>query len=396
MKIHTKRHGENLSQIAEEYATDEEIIKKVNELDFTEPADGEELLIVQPTRTYRVQFGDTPEGIALRFGIRKEELLLSNPDIIGRQLVPGESIILKTGERPLGMAVSNGYLFDGCSAEKLMRALPFLTYVTFCSAVADRSKIRSTFNDRETVEKVTKLKKIPLIRIYDKHTERYESEKELTPFAEQMIAYALDGGYKGIVLDTCSISISASDFSAFLMILRKLMIGCDLILITEINENSPSEYSEYADGSVIFYPKYVCSPNTSFEEGERKLLSDFACNGESAKTFIDLPSLALCKGGYMNISDALKLARGRECEITKNESTLLSHFNDKKQGEIRFPSMENLKRIFDLIAEFDYMGICFDIMRVPTYQLMMYNSLFKTSYMNGVRTREGCSRGVEE
>ena len=98
----------------------------------------------------------------------------------------------------------------------------------------------------------------------------------------------------------------------------------------------------------------------------------------------------------MNISDALKLARGRECEITKNESTLLSHFNDKKQGEIRFPSMENLKRIFDLIAEFDYMGICFDIMRVPTYQLMMYNSLFKTSYMNGVRTREGCSRGVEE
>ena len=41
-------------------------------------------------------------------------------------------------------------------------------------------------------------------------------------------------------------------------------------------------------------------------------------------------------------------------------------------------------------------GICFDIMRTPLSYLMMYDSLFKTSYHTSIRSTEGCSReGVE-
>ncbi|MBQ8302503.1 MAG: LysM peptidoglycan-binding domain-containing protein [Clostridia bacterium] len=396
MKIHTTSAGEGLKEIAELYEVSEENIRNVNELSNSQPALGEELLIIKPTRTYRVQFGDTPERIALRFGVRKEELFQNNPWIIGRTLKEGEELTLKASEKPCGMAVSNGYFYKDCSGEKLIRAMPYLTYVTFASAIADDRGIRRIFNDKTFVEMALKKRKIPLVRIYDKATDRYKSDKDLSEIAKKMIDFATNGGYKGIVLNSCSSSDSAQNYSLFLVALRKMMIGCDLILVTEIGENSPLEFSEYADGSVIYYPKFANDNAPSFNDGERKLLSDFACSGESAKVFIDLPSLACLGKDFCSISDALSAARLNGYQISKNENTLLSSFNDRRQGEVRFSSMEYLKRIFDLIDVFDYMGICFDIMRAPLHQIMMYNALFKTSYMNGVRTREGCSRGVEE
>ena len=396
MKIHTTSAGEGLKEIADLYEVSEENIRNVNELFGGEPATGEELLIIKPTRTYRVQFGDTPERIALRFGVRRDEIFQNNPWIIGRPLKEGEELTLKASEKPCGMAVSNGYFYKDCSGEKLLRTMPYLTYITFASAVADNKGIKRLFNDKAFVEMALQRRKIPLVRIYDKFNDRYKGDKDLSAFAEEIIAFATAGGYKGIVLNSCRNPDSAQFYSSFLVALRKLMIGCDLILITEIGENSPIEFSEYADGSVIYYPKFAEDNAPSFDDGERKLLSDFACKGESAKAFIDLPSLASVGRDFCCISDALSKARRSGYRIDKNENTLLSSFNDRRQGEIRFSSMESLKRVFELIDEFDYMGICFDIMRAPLYQIMMYNSLFKTSYMNGVRTREGCSRGVEE
>ena len=168
--------------------------------------------------------------------------------------------------------------------------------MTFGSAIAEKNRIYRTFDDKKEVELIGEEKKIPLVRIYDRYTERYKNGEDQTPFAEGLIELAKTGGYKGIVIDACALENCAEEFSAFLMILRKLMIGCDLILITEINESSPIEFSEYADGSIMYYPKYAYENTPSFDDGERKILSDFACRGESAKTFIDLPSLALHRG----------------------------------------------------------------------------------------------------
>ena len=396
MRIHIKKADENISDIAEGYGVVEENLRRINEIYEGDAAEGEELLILMPTRSYTVRHGDSIDRIALRFGVRRQDLLLQNPWISDKNLRAGERITVKSSERAGGMAVANGYFYEGCSEEALRRALPFLTYVTFGSAVADRNRISRSFDDSRQVALSNQEKKIPLVRVYDRYTERYKSGEDLTAFAEGLIELARGGGYKGIVLDACSLTGSAEEFLSFLMILRKLMIGCDLILITEINEESPIEFSEYADGSVIYYPKYAMNNPAHFENGERRVLSDFACRGESAKTFIDLPSCAAYGGKYMPYGDAMQTARRGGYKIEHNENTLLSHFRDRKQGECVYTSLSNIKATLDLAREFDYMGICFDIMRTPLCHLMMYGAMFKTHYFNSVRTREGCSRAVEE
>ena len=396
MHIHIKQNGECIKDISEQYGVCEENIRMVNGITEGEPADGEELLILIPTRSYTVQYGDTPDRIALRFGIRRSDIYSLNPWIEKSELKQGQNLALKYGDRRGGMAVANGYFYKGCTTDLLQRVLPYLTYVTFAAAIADERGVRRSANFKREVEKTAEEKKIPLIRVYDRYTDRYKRCEGLTSFAEELISLALEDGYKGIVIDSCPMNHSAKDFSAFLMILRKLMIGCDLILITEINEESPLEFSEYADGSVLYYPKYAMDNPASFADGERRVLSDFACNGESAKTFIDLPSLARRGKEYATVPDMLKSVRRGRGVIEHNESTLLSHVCDRKQGEYSFTSLKNIKSLLELTSELDYMGVCFDIMRTPLSYLMMYNSMFKTSYYNSVRTREGCSRVGEE
>lgn len=396
MHIHIKKENESIKDIAEGYGVWEEHLRQMNNLFGSEPAMGEELLLLTPTRSYTVQHGDSIEKIAVRFGVGKRDLLSQNPWISTEGVNVGDRLALKYSEPVGGMAVANGYFYKDCSKKALLRALPFLTYVTFGSAIAEKNRIYRTFDDKKEVELIGEEKKIPLVRIYDRYTERYKSGEDQTPFAEGLIELAKMGGYKGIVIDACALNNYAEEFSAFLIVLRKLMIGCDLILITEINENSPIEFSEYADGSIMYYPKYAYDNPPSFDNGERKVLSDFACRGESAKTFVDLPSLATHKGQHITYDEAMKKARKGNQSIIHNESTLLSAFGDRKQGECVFSSLKNIKSLLDAVREFDYMGVCFDIMRTPLAHLMMYNSMFKTYIFNSVRTREGCSRAVEE
>ena len=396
MNIHTKNANEKVKDIAERYGIPEDYLRKLNELETGESAEGEELLLLVPTRSYNVQYGDTVERIAIRFGVSTAEIYSQNPWLRLRDLKVGECISVKQPAKKYGMGAANGYYYKECSREKLLMTMPFLTYITFAGGVADERGVFHTGNYSSEVELAHRENKIPLIRIYDRHKKRYKEEKNSEEFAKRAIDVAIDGGYKGIVLDACHLSDSAEEFISFLMILRKMMIGCDLILITEVNENSPSEFSEYADGSVFYYPKYAIDNPPCFDDGERRVLGDYACQGESAKTFIDLPSFARQGKEYLNIGDALKIARESGCNISKNENTLLSHFSAGKQGECIFSSPELIKSIYELASEYDYMGISFDIMRTPLMHIMMYNSMFKTSFYSNVRTREGCSRVGEE
>lgn len=396
MQIHIKQECEKLKDIAEKYGVSEENLRMTNELYDGEPTDGEELLILIPTRSYTVQHGDTPDRIALRFGVSKNDIYSQNPWFIDKALTTGQKISLKCGQKENGMAVANGYFYNGCTRDMLKRVMPYLTYITFADAVADEHGIHLSADHKKEVELAISERKIPLVRVYDRYTKRYKDGGDLTAFAEELIAMAESVGYKGIVLDSCSISDSAKEFSAFLMILRKLMIGCDLILITEINEKSPIEFSEYADGSVMYYPKYAMDNPPSFNDGERKILTDFACIGESAKTFVDLPSLARREKEFTTISEAQDRARRCRYSIAHNENTLLSHIRDRRQGEYSFSSLKSIRAVLDLISELDYMGICFDIMRTPLSHILMYNAMFKTHYFNSVRTREGCSRADGE
>ncbi len=396
MHLHIRRNNESIKAIAEGYGVWEDNLRRINGIVEGEPAVGEELLVLTPTRCYTVQPGDSVERIALRFGVRKNDIFTNNPWIKENGLRTGDRLALKYSDPPIGMAVANGYFYKGCNIEALSRMLPFLTYVTFGSAAADSVRIKRIFDDGEAVRLATEKRKIPLVRVYDRYKERFKSNDNTTKYAEELIKLAAMGGYKGVVLNACDLNDSAENFLAFIMILRKLMIGCDLILITEITPESPIEFSEYADGSIIYYPKYATKNPPSFEDGERRVLADFACRGESAKAFIDLSPAAAYNQSYMTIDTALQTARKNGYEILQNKSTLLSNFSDRKQGEYVFPSLSGIKATLDLAREYDYMGICFDIMRTPLSHVMMYGTTFKTSYFNSVRTREGCSRVGEE
>ena len=383
MQIHTTKPGEKISDIAAMHGVSEESVRMINEITEGEPCEGEELLILIPTRTYTVQYGDSLDRIALRFGIPKSSIIMLNP-WLEKDPVPGQKIALKYGERRGGMAMANGYFYKGCDRQKLKRAMPYLTYITFAGAVADEDGIGRCTNFKAEVKIALEGRKIPLLRIYDKHPERYSTDSDLTRFCEDMIGLAKDGGYKGIIIDSCPLSNSAENFMSFLIKLRKLMIGCDLILITEINENSPTEFSEFADGSVIYYPKYAMENPPKFHDGEREILADFACRGESAKAFIDLPSLAKYGSKFTTVNEALQQARKHGFKVETNENTLLSHIRDRRQGEYTFSSLKNIKALLELVTEFDYMGVCFDIMRTPLSHLMMYNNIFKTHYLSPI------------
>ena len=136
MRIHIKKPSERLMEIAEEYSVSEDNIRKINEISEGEPADGEELLILVPTRSYTVQYGDTPERIAIRFGIKRSYIFSLNPWVEDEGLREGNNISLKYGEKPCGMAVANGYLYKGCTQGQLLRVMPYLTYVTFAAGIS--------------------------------------------------------------------------------------------------------------------------------------------------------------------------------------------------------------------------------------------------------------------
>ena len=202
MHIHTKDTNESISDIAKNYGVPEELIKITNELK-DEGASGEELLIMTPTRSYKVRYGDTAERIALRFGIGVGDIYLNNPTLLGKDPSFGETLVIKRGERSLGMSVANGYFYKGCSMEKLNRALPFLTYVSFGSAIADKHRVRRIMDDKKYVNLVKEMRKIPLVRVYDEYSDRFKSEDGQEGYAEQLISLAKDGGYKGILLNAC-------------------------------------------------------------------------------------------------------------------------------------------------------------------------------------------------
>ena len=164
----------------------------------------------------------------------------------------------------------------------------------------------------------------------------------------------------------------------FLLELRKRLLGCDLILITEVSEESPSYLSEYADGSILSFGKYG-EPKRSFAEGEAAAYVRYATECEGSKTFVELPCLALAHEGYIPIGEALARARRGGCEIMNDEGSLYSFFEHKRWGGHTFPSLKNIKATLDCVHEYGYMGISFDIMRTPLSHLMMYNALFGTS-----------------
>ena len=393
MKIHTWKKGDTIENIAKEYGVRPEFIFFAND-ESANPTVGEELLILTPTRTHKVRQGDTPERLMLRYGIKRADLIMQNPDVLTDGLLPDTTVVLKYDERPYGASPTNGYIYKDYDKSRLKRALPYLTYVTVSSAVADGGGVKFTFDDSSLIKMLLLESKIPLLRIFDSLPNRnYRHPKEGDKFINDIIYAASGKGYMGVVLSSEGAKKNPDEFGEFIVKLRKAMIGCDLILITEVDEEIPGYICDLSDGNVFSYPKYEISPETPFSEGEFKKYSDYAKEAESAKTFIDIPCLAKIGGDFITVEDALSLARECGAEIVTDGETLVSHFDHKTRGGCKFQGLESVKRTFDLIDDLGFMGASFDVSRTPISYFLMYNTLFKTMTQPRVRAVEGCSEG---
>ena len=391
MKIHTVNEGETLSDVAKKYGVCESDLSEINGIIGNKLSAGEEILILVPTRVHTSRYGDTLEKICMRYRVRINDILTLNPTIDKRKLEANKRIILKYDTRTHGMAVTNGCIYKGTTLNALENVLPLMTYATFASVMADQRGFHKIFDEECLLNTVKKESKVPILKIHDSWNERYSNLGNVTEFCDDIIELARKKGYKGILLNSTAHSCSASDYISFMMNLKKRMIGSDLILFTECDEKTPSGFNEIADGSILSYTKLWNEKICSFSEGEKKIISDFACDSESIKSFIELPSFARLGDGFIDIESAKRKARNKETNTVCDDETLTASF-DTGHKKCIYPTLKNVKAVLELMSEYGFMGICFDVMRTPSVFLSMYNAMFKTVNYTTSASREGCSR----
>ncbi len=373
MNIHTVKEGETLAEIGKMYGTCADMIKRDNGLTSDVLIVGEELVILTPTRTYLPRKNDSLPGICHRFGIGEEYITAANPNLQGGGLGSGE-IALKYPPAPYGSAASNGCCYAGCPIEMVRAALPYLTYLTCAAAKVDKSGIRRIFDGSKYLELIKGTGIIPLLKIFDEREEsdRYEGA-ETGRFADLIITEAKDMGYSGIVLDLCSPNAAEGSIAGALIELRKRMMGQDMILIIDADENTPLTAGDYSDGCILSLPF-----GKGFRDSVQEIANRYAKESESGRTFLELPVFALAGEEFLPICDALNAARSGRATLEYSDEEKCLTYEHGRRGRVKIPSLNYIKSMFGLIHELDYMGVSFDIGRVPISYLVMYNSLFKT------------------
>ena len=365
MKIHTVKEGESLRDIALAYGVKEEWLREHNALLRGEPRVGEELLVLIPTRTYTPKSRDSAQSVMVRFGVSEGELYKNNPTLKGGKLPT--SLALKYRPHPYGAAATLGYYYEGCDHARLASALPYLTYVTFASAALTDGGIKELFGVDEAMEMAKKGGAVCTVKIYDKRSNKENSEKWIEP----LVKFAKDRGYDGITLELSASGNDEDRIAALLVELRRAMIGNDLILIGEVEKDGVS-LVDYADGCVI-------SPGEGIALGDFcSRLSDFAESSESIKTLVELPVFATSSGEFISIEEAIATLRRTGESARREETGERLTFTDKRLGDLTYPSLRYIKAVLDRVNEYGYMGVSFDIMRLPRAYLYLFGSLFKT------------------
>lgn len=381
MHIHTVKAGDTIFKIARQYATSPMKIIENNELENPDRLTvGQKLLILTPTRTYTVRGSDTLQKIADRFGVKYENLLANNPYLSGGdKIYPGQLIAIKYDTPIYGMGAANGYYFKGTTQDRLSLAMPYLTYITVSSGKREGNEIKQLFDDKEVISKSRQNSKIPLMRVYDNETD-FSDE-----YADNLVNRAKEHGYKGVMLASYkAMRESPEEYAEFLMKLKKRLMENNLLLFSEIDGNSENRIPDICDGYTIMYEKSCLDDIPSFDMGERRIMTDFAEKSEASKAYIDIPSFAYMGDEELTKSDAERLAysAGREILYDEDKGINYFHYNKYRAGKretvrVAYESLENIKAKLELAGELGFMGISFDIMRVPVEYLMMFETMFQ-------------------
>ncbi len=382
MIIHTVKSGDTVFTIARKYAVSPTKIIENNCLLYPERLiPGQQLLILTPTRTYVVRGGDTVSKVCRRFDIKKSALLSNNPSLHGRQQLHAGTELSIHYDVPIYGAISlNGYIYANTSADRFYTLLPYLTYVTFHSA---DDVLKPWLND------VIEAQKIPLLRIT--WSEIYSPCQDNVKRFLYLAQRAQEFGFRGVTLTTIpSMGISETPVK-FLLEIKKQLLGMDMLLFQEVEAERCEEFPDAADGIVALYEKCQKKDIPTFEEGERKVLENFADRMEAGKTFVELSSFGYDGEKALTMDQILKIGTKYRAEFEIDREKLISHldYNFYKNGQkrplrIHQEILENVKAKLELMHELGYMGVAVDVGRVPISYVMMLHILFsgtESSYM---------------
>ena len=383
MFIHTTEKGETLYSIARKYGVPATMIREVNGLRNPDHlCVGQKLVILTPTRTYTVRGGDTLDQISRRFGVSKRAIMKANPRLAGKDAAyPEEVLALKYDAPTHGCAILNGYLYKGCTGERLALAAVHSEYITVSALRNIGRGLERVIRDNDTISEIKRHGCTPLLRIYDAR-ECDVIMRGGEGYIDELVAEAKKRGYKGITLAAYK-AAKNEKFKEFLFSAKRRMIDEELMLLCELDGSEPGEISEVCDACVLMYEKCGMENIPTFDEGERQFYTDFAERCESIKCFMDISPFAYAGNECILKEDANELAYKTQKPIEYDPERMICGFEYTKYGRgertpvrVTYESPENIKAKLALAAELGFMGMSFDIMRIPTEYLMMISASF--------------------
>ena len=378
MKIHRVKSGESYRGIAEMHGVPTTMLCDYNGVSFRDcPYEGEELLIPESTRTVCAKRTDTLESIADRFGVNCKKLIAMNP---GKKpeyrLIEGEPIGVRFPDEELGMIVTNGYFYKGCSQERLRSALNYTSFITVCACSISNGEIRALIDEAEVLDEARRAGATPIMRAY---LGPVPSPSRLYEICSRLAKRAKSYGYAGIALSRLKIpSSEGASVSDMLREARAILSDLGLGLTYEVDEGDYTDGIGVADLSVLAYDKLHLDPIPTFTSGEDKILREVAERADPSRILIDLSPFAYKKDKYIGKEDAVRFIRKRNLTLRHDDERGVIYAEDptKDSYSLVLESLENLKAKLRLISELGFMGISFDIARTPINELLAVRGLF--------------------
>lgn len=384
MHIHTVSEGETVFHIARKYGVSPAKIIENNDLKNPDRISvGQKLLILTPTRTYTVRGGDSLERIAKRFGVKERSILRANPYLCGTDATyPEEVLAIKYDTPTHGAAVLNGYYYNGCPEDRLMLALAHCSCITVSAYRAGRGGgVERVFDDEDVLRLIKEHGRVPIMRVYDRreYEELTSSEEK---YREAIVNTAKERGYAAVALGAYNAAKNPL-IKGFIFNLKKDLLSEGIDLFYEYNGEGCEDCCDIADSCILMYEKCCLENIPSFDDGEKKFFTDFATRQDSSKAFLDLSPFAYDGERCITKSEADEIAYRMKCKIEYDPESMICSFDHAsftkgKKGcaRVRYEAMENIKAKLDLASELGFMGISFDIMRVPIEHLMMISTSF--------------------
>ncbi|MBR2344109.1 MAG: LysM peptidoglycan-binding domain-containing protein [Clostridia bacterium] len=376
MKIHSVRENESVYEIGAEYGVSPAIIAEANGIESGgRLTRGFRILLPEPTRTYSVRHGDTLASIAERFSESPEALIARNPALRGGdRLYQGQLLAIKYGGGGYGMCAANGYFYRGCSIERLRRFMPYISFLTVCSARLDRGRVGMLFDDGEVTALARKCGKLTILRVYIAEGEIPSRDKREEIISDIAIM-AKSRGFSGITLAGAEAS---EEFAELTVDMRKRCIECELSLLVECDAERNCRSADYADGAVVSYDKLGRDKIPSFEEGERGSLVAFAEKYDAPRSFVDLSAFGLSGGRYIPKEHILRARERGRGEVIFDPEALIERSSLGKGAPTLIEAIDNTKAKLELVSELGFLGISFDIARAPIRELFLFQCMFGT------------------